>query len=72
MNVLKQKEVLCDVCGDNITGFIGLQIELNLSELVSAHSEHTKVQNTFGKTKFSLCFVCWLKALGVKPINGDK
>lgn len=71
MNVLEQKEVLCDVCGDNIAGFIGQQIELSISESVSVPSEYTKVQNTFGKTKFSLCFVCWLKALGIKPINGD-
>jgi hypothetical protein len=35
----------------------------------SDHPESKKVRDTFGKTEFNICFTCWLKSLGVKPIE---
>ena len=55
----------CDVCGLSMTDdenreFVGISFEL------SRHPEAERVLKTFGKQTFKICFVCWLKSLGVK------
>ena len=62
----------CDVCGDNLydvtttSTLIGCEVELQ-DNGVYKHSEYNKVMKMFGKNKFSICFCCYLKALGLKP-----
>lgn len=35
-------------------------------------SEVTRVKETFGHLKFSICLTCYLLAFGVKPVSCDK
>jgi len=64
--------VLCNVCGVDMTddsgnSFIGLEIGLKLPKKSGiVHHEICRVLETFGKTEFKICFVCWLKSLGIK------
>lgn len=60
----------CDMCGNDVYDtecskeLIGIHIELS-----GEHIEVRRVKNMFGKTNFAICFCCWLKSLGVKPIS---
>ena len=64
--------VLCDVCGEDMTDesetcLFGLEIKLKMPKKSGkVHHEICRVLETFGKTEFRICFVCWLKSLGVK------
>jgi hypothetical protein len=61
----------CDICGNEMYDYnngaecIGMTIDLT-----GKHSEIDRVKEMFGKTNFAICFCCWLKSLGVKPLNG--
>ncbi|GAH92696.1 unnamed protein product [marine sediment metagenome] len=67
---------VCDVCGVDMaddnqpfsgTSLFGLEIILKLPKKSGkVHHEICRVLETFGKTEFKICFVCWLKSLGVK------
>lgn len=63
--------VKCDACGedmtDNDTTLIGLKIEFDMPKKSGkVHHEICRVLDAFGKTEFKICYVCWLKSLGVK------
>lgn len=68
--------VKCDICGEDMTDedlkgkyatLIGLEIKLKLPKKSGkVHHEICRVLETFGKTEFRICFVCWLKSLGFK------
>ncbi len=51
---------LCDVCGeekyDGVTTDVG-----------GMNDVYELANQVFGKTVFFICYICWLKALGVKP-----
>lgn len=56
----------CDVCGYNLKdegGFANAGIKIDLQ----GKHERERVEKIFGKFKFRICHVCWLKSLGVKP-----
>jgi hypothetical protein len=58
----------CDVCGrpmydDNGRECIAVAIG------VSDHPEADRVKEVFGKQAFNVCFVCFLRALGVKELK---
>lgn len=57
----------CDVCGINMTDKECTVIGTNIS-IQGDHKEIRRVKNAFGKTDFKICYVCWLKSLGVKEI----
>lgn len=63
----------CDICGNNMydsnTGTTATSIEVNIN---GDHCEIQRVKDMFGKTKFTICCCCWLKSLGVKPINEEQ
>lgn len=65
----------CDVCGINMTDkgctVIGMNITIQFDAL-SDHKEIQRLENTFGKTNFKICYVCWLKSLGVKELNMEE
>lgn len=57
----------CDVCGQDMKGgerydTVGVQVSL-----LGANVMRKKVEEIFGKNKFSICHICWLKSLGVRP-----
>lgn len=62
---------ICDVCSHEMwdtesqTNLIGTVMKLTISDNVS-HPEVQRVKDLFGKLEFNVCFVCWLKSLGVK------
>lgn len=63
----------CDVCGDEMEDekkvlVQGMEIKITSLDK-EPHPEYQKLIDTFGKSEFHVCFVCWIKALGVKPIN---
>ncbi len=67
----KGKGELCDICGTNMTDetrttVIGMSIRLE-----GDHKEIRRVERRFGKTEFKICYVCLLKALGVKEIRKE-
>ena len=63
--------VKCDVCGedmidDDIT-LTGIEFKLKIPKKSGkVPHEVCRVLETFGKTEFRICYVCWLKSLGVK------
>ncbi len=62
----------CDVCEFEMTTeidgtdctIIGVQHEFH-----GNHPMTDRVKKLFGKTRFLICHVCWLKSLGVKPLE---
>lgn len=65
------KDACCDSCGeslyDDTLKMSIIAIRIDLSEHSGNHKEIKRVLDTFGKTKFDICFTCWLKSLGVRP-----
>lgn len=63
---------ICDVCGINMTdddgiSYIGFELNIKLPKgSGKVHHEVCRVLDTFGKTHFRICYVCWLKSLGIK------
>jgi hypothetical protein len=33
------------------------------------HPEIKRLVKTFGKSEFNICYTCWIKSLGVKPVK---
>jgi len=71
----EEKKLPCSVCGQDmydpktkntVTG-IHIGICVKPGEEEGAHSEYKRVIKVFGKNEFDICYVCWLRALGVKP-----
>jgi hypothetical protein len=62
----------CSVCDSTFEEpkLIGVSIVLENTSGI-ANTEVEKVSNMFGKTEFHICFCCWLKSLGVKPIKTE-
>lgn len=61
-------EGTCDVCGRSMyDGERRECIAVNIA--VYEHSEADRVKEAFGKQSFNICFVCFLRALGVKEPN---
>lgn len=67
----------CDVCGTEMTIRKKKDEEQTISALrmdldngkKNAHPEFKRVKKIFGKTKFTICYPCWLKSLGVKVLK---
>ena len=73
----KTRSVLCDVCGrdmvdENDCEVVGMSLIVVDNREVMEHPEIARLRDTFGKTSFKICYVCWVKSLGIKPIGGDK
>ncbi len=61
----------CDVCGRPMYDDEGREcIAVNIA--VYEHSEADRVKEVFGKQSFRICFVCFLRALGVKELKKEK
>ncbi len=58
----------CDVCGYSVKDSGGLANAAIVVRLLG-HPEKERVMEVFGKTKFKICNVCYLKSLGVKPLK---
>lgn len=71
----KTRSVLCDVCGrdmvdENDCEVVGYSIIIeDLGNYLSREVKYIK--ETFGKADFKICYVCWIKSLGVKPLAGE-
>jgi len=61
---------MCDVCGDDLsykgTDIVAINIVVDIANKKIDHPEIFKVKNAFGKLEFNICFLCWLKNLGIK------
>lgn len=57
----------CDVCGENLKDESGKAVAGVVIKLLGANPARNKVEDIFGKNEFRICYVCWLKSLGVKP-----
>ncbi len=58
----------CDACGYNLKdggGFANAAIAISLL----GRPEKERVNEVFGKTKFKICYVCYLKSLGIRPFK---
>ncbi len=58
----------CDVCGHDLRdedGYITAGLRISLTGCAET-SEGQRTIDTFDKIKFDICYVCWLKSLGVK------
>ena len=64
------EDTLCCVCGHNMThdgaSTIGRSVYISSSV---PNIEFERVESEFGKSEFHICWVCWLKSLGVKGKN---
>ncbi len=65
--------MICDACGFDMTEEEDSAVETMIAVVVDYdnidHPMIQRVKETFGKTKFAVCHVCWLKSLGVKPLE---
>ena len=59
----------CAVCGIPITDKSDTAIAAMFITVEGDHAETRRVKNRFGKTSFKICYVCLLKALGVKELG---
>jgi hypothetical protein len=59
--------VYCDVCGFDLRFDGKLTISGVQIDLLGANPARKRVEELFGKNQFKICYVCWLKSLGVKP-----
>jgi len=57
----------CDVCGYDLKDEDGYAIVGVQVDLLGANPARKRVEEVFGKNQFSICHVCQLKSLGVKP-----
>lgn len=66
----------CDSCGEAVGEADGVMINFgesqgnNTSRILWNPSEARiaqRLEDAFGKRKFRICYVCWLKSMGVKP-----
>lgn len=72
---IDQTHIHCDVCNTDLTDETGATVigmAYNLSDIRSdktkpAHKEYVRLVEVFGKENFNVCFVCWMKAMGIKP-----
>lgn len=55
----------CSIC-DHLMDEEMIAIKINYS---GKHVEIKRAEETFGKLDFAICICCWLKSLGIKPIN---
>ena len=62
----------CDVCGYDLADDTGYGVPAVEVKLLGAVPEKQRVEELFGKHQFAICYVCYLKALGVKPIKHAK
>jgi len=60
----------CDICGRGLTfnGETVIGIAFSTHDAIGAHPEGRRIVETFGKSEFTICFTCWLKSLGIKPM----
>ncbi len=59
----------CDVCGHDLRDENGLAVAAIDVKLLGAAPEKERVKEIFAKTKFRICYVCYLKSLGIKTIS---
>lgn len=68
---LTKGDSTCDVCGKPMHDDEGHDcIALHVEVLV--HPEADRVLKIFGKQAFDICFVCFLRMLGVKELNTEE
>ena len=65
-------EINCDVCGYDLRDEDGRAVSAKDVRLLGATPEKQRVNELFGKTQFRICYVCYLKSLGVKEKNTPK
>jgi hypothetical protein len=71
INVLPIGDTTCDVCGKPMYDDVGHE-EIAVSVNISDHPEADRLLEVFGKQRFNVCFVCFLRALGVKEKRTDE
>lgn len=67
-------DVHCDVCGDKLTAeitVIGLSIDMEAG-IPLPNKEVEKVYKKFGRTRFDICYCCWLTSLGVTRLGNKR
>ncbi len=73
---IETKTTLCDVCGYNMSTnnqtTIGCHVSLQKAVIGTAFPEYDRVVEMFGKAEHKICWCCWLKALGIKPLEHQK
>lgn len=66
------EDIFCDVCGRKLTenglSIIGMRIS-RMSDQIEKSNEYRRIKDTFGKTEFNICWVDFIKSLGVKTLD---
>ena len=65
INVLPVGDTTCDVCDKPMYDDVGRE-EIAVAINIWDHPEADRVLKIFGKQRFNVCFLCFLRALGVK------
>jgi len=69
-------EMKCDVCGRSLMykkkdgeeiEVVGFRLNITDNILCELPDFMKEIKDMFGKTEFNICFVCWIKSLGIKP-----
>ncbi len=59
----------CDICEHDLNDGEGYDHFAKELALLSPSRARERVEKIFGKFKFRICHVCYLLALGVKPLK---
>lgn len=68
----KQDDMKCDICGFDLRDETGYTVTAVEVALLGAVPERERVEKMFGKFKFKICHVCYLKSLGIRPTRPPK
>ncbi len=60
--------VHCSVCGESMGDGNDCNVIAMSCEVSGDHPQTKRVEKVFGRTKFSICYVCFLTALGVQEV----
>lgn len=65
-------KTFCDVCNFDLTDDAGYATVGKTVQLSNSVPEKQRAIKAFGKNKFNICYVCYLKSLGLKEVKETK
>jgi len=74
MGTVKGGRIICDVCGKDCTRLYGMRFDArrNITYDSEVQAEFAKVDELYGKHEFVFCWICSIKAFGMKTLSEKK
>lgn len=62
----KKEKLVCCICGYEFKKLNDIGLRIIFDE---KNPEYKRIKQMFGKTEFYVCWICGLKAVGIKEVN---